>query len=221
MNTLTIQEAADFLGTSRSRIWRATKRGEILAERERRGGRKVWTVLESDLLRWAKSWLESSELNAVNGLNEHSEQVERSVNELNERSEHSERTNLNEAEQTSPLSDVVYLGLVDRLTYAERKATELEITLRQHQLLLAENAESLHEDRAAAQEAIAKKAEADSLREKALQEAARAKVELESLKAELSLTKAENEKLWSEKRRPWYKRWFSKSDLTQGESFVQ
>ena len=92
----------------------------------------------------------------------------------------------------------LYLALVDRLQRAERRTVELELTLRQSQRLLTENAESITEKDALFQqsqakiEAIAKESEAKL---KAVEEAREA--ETAKLRAELETTR--NQLLESQK----------------------
>lgn len=181
--TLTLQEAADLFGVSRSRIWRATNEGHLLAKKRRVKGRKVWTVLAVDLEQWAKTWLDSEERAAVNTSVNSSEQVAEQVERSRVTTNEDERTELNNAEQVGPPAGV-YEMLVDRLMRAERKNVELEMTLRQHQLLLTENAESLVEDRA-------KIAEAEAKAEEHLSVLVAREARVRNLTAELEETKAE------------------------------
>lgn len=92
----------------------------------------------------------------------------------------------------------VYEMLIEKLTRAERRNVELEILLRQSQMLLTENAKSLQQDRA-------EKLQAEAEKEKTLQEATLMKTELESLKTEVS----RQEQTWAEIRKPWWRRMFS------------
>ena len=106
----------------------------------------------------------------------------------------------------------VYALMLDRLTRAERRAVELELTLRQHQTLLTEHAESLQENRAEVleseavlKEEVERRTEAEELAELAQREAAQAKIELETLKTELR----DKEQAWAEARKPWWKKMFA------------
>lgn len=153
---LTLQEAADQIGTSRSRLWRAMSEGHLAVEKRRVGGRSVWTVLESDLTNWAQEFLSTPDLPLEAVPADSPEQIsERSQTTANVHEQW--RTNTNEQSSSSPSHPPVelYLALVDRLQRAERRTVELELNFRQSQRLLCENAESITE-----QEARAKQAEA-------------------------------------------------------------
>ena len=96
----------------------------------------------------------------------------------------------------------VYSLMLDRISRAERRNVELELILRQHQNLLAENAESLQEGRAEALEAEAK-LEAER-REREAKEAAITQLTEELKEARSTLAQ------WEEQRqRPWWKKIFS------------
>lgn len=183
--TLTLQEAANLIGTSRSRVWRAMNDGHLSAEKRRISGRSVWTVDEDSLKAWARTFFDVAELEAMDeamnkceqsfehderslvfaDVREHSslnepERDERSRTQLNEH----EPKAVNDAEQSSIVAKSppfeLYLEMLNRLQHAERRAVELEMQLRQSQRLLTENAESIIEREARAKEAEAKEAEA-------------------------------------------------------------
>ena len=197
--SLTLQEAADHLGTSRSRLWRAMSDGILKADKRRVGGRSVWSVLESDLSRWAEEFLDDSEVSKPSSANVRGQTDERPRTSANDHehsrafaSEH-EQTEANEGEQSSNPPVELYLALVDRLQRAERRTVELELTLRQSQRLLTENAESITEKDALFQqsqakiEAIAKESEAKlkAVEEAREAETAKLRVELESTRNQL------------------------------------
>lgn len=163
---LTLQEAADQLKTSRSRLWRAMSEGHLSVEKRRVAGRSVWTVLESDLAKWADEFLSDTMESSLGGTaNESGHTSEYPRTTVNYREQSFERTRanandheqsrLNTNEQSSHPPVELYLALVDRLQRAERRTVELELTLQQSQRLLCENAESITE-----REARAKQAEA-------------------------------------------------------------
>jgi hypothetical protein len=163
---LTLQEAADQIKTSRSRLWRAMSDGHLSVEKRRVGGRSVWTVLESDLAKWADEFLDATEPSPIVGTaNTYEQSPEYSRTVVDSRKHHFERprttmnnheqSRLNMNEQSSHPPVELYLALVDRLQRAERRTVELELTLQQSQRLLCENAESITE-----REARAKQAEA-------------------------------------------------------------
>lgn len=103
--------------------------------------------------------------------------------------------------QVNPPAEV-YLALVDRLTRAERRAVELELTLRQHQNLLTEHAESLQENRAEVLQA-----EARANAEQAEREAKEA--ELVRLTEELKEARSTIADWESKRKRPWWKKMFN------------
>ena len=163
---LTLQEAADQLKTSRSRLWRAMSEGHLSVEKRRVAGRSVWTVLESDLAKWADEFLSDTLEPSPGGTaNESGQSSEHPRTTVNYREQSFERTraNANDHEQSRSSTNEqssyppveLYLALVDRVQRAERRTVELELTLQQSQRLLCENAESITE-----REARAKQAEA-------------------------------------------------------------
>lgn len=211
---LTLQEAADQIGTSRSRLWRAMSDGNLNVEKRRVAGRSVWTVLEVDLVRWAEEFLsearETSEADSAD-VHEHEPEHSRtfantrgqsfersrtSTNDREQSSEHPrttvnvrEQQRMNTSEQTSehpPQPPVeLYLALVDRVQRAERRTVELELTLQQSQRLLCENAESITEREAQVKQ-VAAEAELHKQRENDLAtENARLAAELEATRHQL------------------------------------
>lgn len=198
---LTLQEAADQIGTSRSRLWRAMSEGYLGVEKRRVGGRSVWTVLESDLTKWAQEFLSTLDLPLeevpTNGPEQIFERSRTTANVHEQNSEHprtsasvheQSRTNTNEQSSNSPSHPPVelYLALVDRLQRAERRTVELELNLRQSQRLLCENAESITEREARAKQAEAV-AEQHRQREQELaEENVRVAAELEATRRQLA-----------------------------------
>ena len=105
--------------------------------------------------------------------------------------------------------------MLDRVARAERRAVELEFEMKKHRLLLAENAESVHEREAKIKETEAKFEELNEIvkdkdeeRDIARAEAAQAKAEAEILRSKINEMTMENENLWADKRRPWWKKMF-------------
>ena len=90
--------------------------------------------------------------------------------------------------QSSPPAEV-YIALIDRLSRAERRTVELELTLRQSQRLLAENAESLTEKEALVKEANAKQDEIERLETLLRREEQSREAETAKLRAELESTR--------------------------------
>ena len=194
---LSFLEAAEFCGTSRSKVWRATKQGDLLAEKRQKNGRSVWTVSVNDLLEWAKKEglsVQDEQLNAR-------EQSE--PEQLNSHEQSRTVTNVHSAEQSSGLHE----QLLDRFEQTQRRAIFLELQLQQSQRLLCERNEDQHEREARAKQAEAQAEMAKEEAEVAKQEAAQAKIELETLKTELATREAE----WAEQRKPWYRKLFSRS----------
>ena len=92
--------------------------------------------------------------------------------------------------QSSPPAEV-YIALIDRLSRAERRTVELELTLRQSQRLLAENAESLTEKEALVKEANAKQDEIERLETLLRREEQSREAETAKLRAELESTRSQ------------------------------
>lgn len=211
---LTLQEAADHVGTSRSRLWRAMSDGHLNVEKRRVAGRNVWTVRESDLIEWAQEFLggadlaldtetldareqslehprttanvhEQSSEHPRTFVNDHEQSYERPRTSVNNR-EHS-RTNVSEQISFPPSSPPVelYLALVDRVQRAERRTVELEMTLQQSQRLLCENAESITEREARAQHAEAVVERQQEREHELAAENARLATELETTRLQL------------------------------------
>ena len=186
MNTMTLRGAAEYLGTSKNRIWRAVKDGHLPAEEGRYKGQKAWVVSKPDALKWAEEWMTPEERGTI----EHLEApLETTRKGLEAPPEH-----LGVPSGTSERSDGVFSGtsrsLQDdlvaalershrELIFAERRSVELELQLRQSQRLLSENAESIQE-----REAQAKQVEAQL---KVVEDAK--EVEIERLNAELESTR--------------------------------
>lgn len=193
---LTLQEAADQLKTSRSRLWRAMSDGHLSVEKRRVAGRSVWTVLKSDLAKWAEEFLsdtmapfaadtasesgQSSEHSRAT-LNHHGQRFERTRTSLNDHEQ--SRQNTNELSTHPPVE--LYLALVDRLQRAERRTVELELTLQQSQRLLCENAESITEREARARQAEAIVEQHQQREQELAAENARIAAELEAARQQL------------------------------------
>ncbi len=205
---LTLQEAADQLKTSR--LWRAMSDGHLSVEKRRVAGRSVWTVLESDLAKWAEEFLsdtlEPSPGGTANESGQSTEYSRTTVNYHEQSSEHPRTTTdnreqrfersridanehdqsrLNTNEQSSHPPVELYLALVDRLQRAERRTVELELTLQQSQRLLCENAESITEREARARQAEAIVEQHQQREQELAAENARIAAELEAARQQL------------------------------------
>jgi hypothetical protein len=194
---LSFLEAADFCGTSRSKVWRATKQGDLLAEKRQKNGRPVWTVALDDLIDWADK----------EGLNVQNEQSNAREQSGPEHSNSHEQSRTVASEHPPEQSSGLHEQLLDRFEKTQRRAIYLELQLQQSQRLLCERNDDQHEREARAREAEALAELAREEAELARQEAAQAKIELETLKTELATREAE----WTEKRKPWYRKLFSRS----------
>lgn len=194
---LSFLEAADLCDTSRSKVWRATKQGELLAEKRQKNGRPVWTVALSDLLEWAER----------EGLSVQSEQLNAREQSEPEQSNSHEQSRTVASEQSPDQSAGLHKQLLDRFEQTQRRAIYLELQLQQSQRLLCERNDDQHEREARAKEAEALAELAREEAEVARQEAAQAKIELETLKTELATREAE----WAEKRKPWYRKLFTRT----------
>lgn len=229
MKFLTLKAAAQHTGVSKSKIWRSVNDGTLLASKGRTsGGQEAWVVRIDDLERWAEAALNDSE-SVIEEVMKHSETLEEAelVQDDQSDSECFEGVYQSRSEPFRPIQGPpveLYMALVERVARSERRSVELEVELRQHRLLLTENAESIVEKEAKLTELEAKRQETEVLlkeREQALAETAlaaseaaqskaeaeRMRTELDSLKTEMSVKEAQ----WSEKRRPWYRKLFSQS----------
>lgn len=186
MNTMTLRGAAEYLGTSKNRIWRAVKDGHLPAEEGRYKGQKAWMVSEKDALRWAEEWMAPEERGPL----EHHEVPSEIPHNNLEAPQGAIEVPCGTSEGSKGVRSSTSRSLKDDLVaalershreviFAERRAVELELQLRQHQMLLTENAESIQE-----REAQARQAEAQlKLVEDAKQR------EIERLNAELESTR--------------------------------
>lgn len=237
MQTMTLRNAAKHLGVSKNKVWRAVKDGSLLAEEGTYKGQKALRVRLDDLEQWAKTWMESAEIPIPKIVRDaqtpprHSE-VPRDTSSVLEESPH-EHPEVLEGHFEVPqgASDFKHPGtpfgesslrfdLVQALERShcelrrvERKTIELELQLRQHKLLLTENAESIVEREARAKEAEAKMDQAEAFaqeafdeRDMARAEATQAKAEAELLKAQLAQLEEEKEQLAADQAKPWWKK---------------
>lgn len=136
---MTLSQAADLIGVPQKRLYRAVKAGKLNAVQRHQGNRWEYLVTRQDL-----------------------EEFERSTVRLVGEDTRPTATDPATGRPTQGPVDrpadppvELYLALVDRLQRAERRTVELELTLRQSQRLLTENAESITEKEAQALEARA------------------------------------------------------------------
>jgi DNA repair exonuclease SbcCD ATPase subunit len=208
MRTMTLRGASEYLGISKNRIWRAVKEGHLPAEEGRFKGQKALTVSQPDLDEWAKAWLTPEELEASKKAFKHSQEPSEHLRDTlrcpqasRERLEAPERhfevlgepyevleggfevpRGVPRHSEATLREDLV--AALERshqeIRLVERRAIELELQLRQHKMLLTENAESLQERDARVKEAEAKL--------QAIEDAKQA--ELDRLTSELEATRA-------------------------------
>ena len=199
---MTLQEAADHLGVTKKKLWRAIKADQLEAFQVQNGQRWEYRVSPESLEKYQKSL--TSELGGTDV-----ERLSRSTfQDVPERdgtfpteTERGTRHVPLEMErdgtsENSPPSEV-YIALIDRLSRAERRTVELELTLRQSQRLLAENAESLTEKEALVKETSAKQDEIERLETLLRKEEQTREAETAKLRAELESTR--NQLLESQK----------------------
>lgn len=179
MESMTLKGAAEYLNISKNRIWRAVKDGHLAAEEGKVKGQTAFLVTSSDLESWAQEWLSPEELEtAIKHPETPSKHSEAPPEHLEAPFRHLETPHgylevfegVYEApEGASSRSKAVsgnsslredLVGALERshqeLRQVERRAIELELQLRQHKMLLTENAESLLEREALVKEAEAK-----------------------------------------------------------------
>lgn len=215
MESMTLKGAAKHLNISKNRIWRAVKDGHLAAEEGKVKGQTAFLVTPSDLESWAQEWLSPEEIEtAIKHPETPSKHPEAPPEHLKVPVSHLETPHgylevfegVHEApEGVSSRSKAVsgdsslredLVGALERshqeLRQVERRAIELELQLRQHKMLLTENAESLLEREALAKEAEAKLQSIEADRQ----------TELERLAAELKASeetrKAEAQRLTTE-----------------------
>ena len=172
---MTLQEAADYLGIPKKRLWRAIKSGQLTAVKVQRGQRWEYRVtpdtldpyrqiLRTEDINWNDlehvvppgtdrsqgSW-NDLERKTASGTTDPERSVPGNVPWNGSCQSSEERPG---TRQDSPPAEV-YIALIDRLSRAEKRSVELELQLRQSQRLLTENAESITEKEALAREAQA------------------------------------------------------------------
>lgn len=239
MQTMTLRNAAKHLGISKNKVWRAVKDGSLLAEEGIYKGQKALRVRLDDLEQWAKTWMESAEIPVPRIVRDTQTPPKRSevpqgVSDARDESPH-EHPEVLEGHFEVPegASSFKHSGssfgesslrfdLVQALERShcelrrvERRTIELELQLKQHQLLLTENSESIVEREARVKEAEAKMSEAEVFAQEAFEErdmaraeATQAKAEAELLKAQLAQLEEEKEHLATEQAKPWWKKMF-------------
>jgi len=191
-----LSEAADVIGVTKQTLWRAVKAGKLEAVRIKRGSRRAeYDVTEDAIAAYQAEYLESIEVPVITDVTDETLRNDTPVTDETSRY----------ATPVTPVSGPpaeVYSLMLDRISRAERRNVELELILRQHQNLLAENAESLQEGRAETLEIEAKFEE--ERREREAKEAAIAQLTEELKEARSTLAQ------WEEQRqRPWWKKIFS------------
>ncbi len=163
---MTLQDAADLLQVSKKRLWRAVKAGKLQASQIQIGGKWEYHVANEDL----EVYRSTIPLERSTVPMEHSSGPVHC---------HEERDAERSTNSPSHPPVELYLALVDRLQRAERRTVELELALQQSQRLLCENAESITEREARAQQAEAREEErtAENIRLSAELETSRRQLE--------------------------------------------
>ncbi len=123
---MTLSQAAELIGIPQKRLYRAVKAGKLKAVQRHQGSRWEYLVTREEL-----------------------REFERSVARPDDQDSIPTATDPETGPTGQPPVEL-YLALVDRLQRAERRTVELELTLRQSQRLLSENAESITEKEAQA-----------------------------------------------------------------------
>lgn len=205
---MTLRGASEHLGISKNRIWRAVKDGHLPAEEGKFKGQTALTVTEAHLEEWAKTWLTSEELELARGTSKHLQTPREHPGVPHEHLEAPDKYHEVPDEYLEVLEGVyeVPCGTSEHLRsvssspertlredlvaalershheirMVERRAIELELQLRQHKMLLTENAESLLEREARVKEAEAKLQEIENTKQAEL---ARLTTELQAAKA--------------------------------------
>ena len=173
---------ADLLGVSKKKIWQAVKDGTLPAERVQKGN--AWRYfINTDGVEAYRAVMDSpAGWEPVSQCSGNVSEPAPSRREYGGNGNAIRETPSNATEmQAPPLS--VYEMMLDRLQRAERRAVELELTLRQQQRLLAENAESITEREARARQAEAVATEHQQREEELAAEIARLQDALQSVRA--------------------------------------
>lgn len=172
---MSIQDVADLLQVSKKKIWQAVKDGTLMAEKVQKGA----------------AWRYHVDPQAVEAYRLIMDQPVgwETLPNRKEKERHGNATVGNDSNATETVGNGVvsaappvelYVEMLNRLQRAERRAIELELTLRQSQRLLSENAESITESGARVMEAEAK---AQAIKDSKQQEIDRLAAELASTSA--------------------------------------
>ena len=216
---LTLQEAADLVGFSRSRLWRAMTDRRLVCEQTKVGGRSIHTVPIAALWLWVETWLTGNErLQAIKALDRAGHVRDESASVLQgtdsvRSSENSVRSPENENEPieaefcsapdgerpeedgTPPVE--FWRELVDSLRSAEARAVRAEAILEerdrqiyQNQRLLSERAQNDEERKVEAEKAKDRLARSEAERENLMSTNEHLTTQNEDLKLQLELTRA-------------------------------
>ena len=145
MEYLTLKQAADRLGVTKKKVYRAVSNGHLEATEGTWRGQTALKVSSEHLEKWAQEWLEHPKDTPVSPPSHPAATPEAPQ-------EYTEATPVLEVEHSVPPQGYsvgpppeAYVAMLERVALAERRAVELEFEMRKHRLLLAENAESFHE----------------------------------------------------------------------------
>lgn len=178
---MSIQEVADLLGVSKKKIWQAVKDGTLPAEKVQKGNAWRYLITADDVETYRAVMDSPAGWEPVSQCSGNVSEPAPSRREYGGNGNATRETAGNAREmQAPPLG--VYEMMLDRLQRAERRTVELELTLRQQQRLLAENAESITEREARARQAEAVATEHQQREEELAAEISRLQNALQSVR---------------------------------------
>ena len=168
---MTLSEAAELIGIPQKRLYRAVKAGKLNATQRHQGSRWEYLVSRDDL--------EDFDRTTARPVDQDGEQV--ATDQETGRPTRDATDSPTDQPGSQPPAEV-YIALIDRLSRAERRSVELELQLRQSQRLLTENAESITEKEALAQQA---RAQVEAVSKDKEEENQRLRSELEEARLQL------------------------------------
>ena len=168
---MTLSEAAELIGIPQKRLYRAVKAGKLNATQRHQGSRWEYLVSQDDLEDFGRSTARPVYQDGQPVATD--QETGRAVEGATDRP--------TDQPGLQPPAEV-YIALIDRLSRAERRSVELELQLRQSQRLLTENAESITEKEALAQQA---RAQVEALAKGKEEEVKSLRAELEEARLQL------------------------------------
>ena len=179
---MTLSEAAEFLDIPQKRLYRAVKSGKLNANKRHQGSRWEYLVARVDLEEFAQETVRPDDQDIDSDRPTQRPVDQAATDQATDRPVGERPTN--QPAENPPVE--LYLALVDRLQRAERRTVELELTLRQSQRLLTENAESITEKDALVQET---RAQVEAIEKARQAEIERLAAESERLSSELEIAR--------------------------------